>query len=457
MSPVRSVTAAIAATLGMLAGGAVLAPAAVSAQGLAFTSFRDGVARVYGVNADGSGVRPLTQTAGAAFEGSPAYSPDGGRLVYTCGNFELCIMNADGSAQARLTVNDWPRELRYDMSPAWSPDGTTIAFVRTVAGKDEIWLVAPDGSGPRKLPVPAGVNGNPSFSSDSRAIAFEHAEDETEEGDELSSSSGSAVKIINVDGSGLRTLTGKGIDASDPAWSPDGTRIAFTRSFDDGETRVFVVQADGSGRKRVTSRSFSASDPAWSPDSTRLAFGSIRPSGASLYHAAATGDRAVRLTAGQSFDLEPAWQPAPGVAPQQAGPAAVAPSIATADARTIGVLLNALAGIVPALGSIDDERADGLLTAARRVEGHARLVATAARALAPASRRARSVRRTVLESMAVLKEIGAATRQWSRAVRRQDRSGARELRGGVLFGLVFGVLLPLSAGSTEAGLSQVAL
>ena len=206
----RLVTAAVLALLAVARHARAVRRVGADASAVAFTSFRDGAAHVYAVNADGSARQAADADPGAAYEGSPAYSPDGRRIVYTCGNFELCVMNADGSAPARLTTNDWPRQLRYDTSPAWSPDGTTIAFVRTVAGKDEIWLVAPDGSGLRKLAVPAGVNGSPSFSADSRTIAFAHAEDETGAGDDLPSSSDSAIYVVGVDGSGLRKLTRQG-------------------------------------------------------------------------------------------------------------------------------------------------------------------------------------------------------------------------------------------------------
>ena len=455
----RLVTAAVLALLAVATS--TLMPSAASAQttsAIAFTSYRDGAARVYAVNAGGSAVRPLTQTPAAAYEGSPAYSPDGRRIVYTCGNFELCLANADGSAPVRLTTNDWPRELRYDTSPTWSPDGATIAFVRTVAGKDEIWLVAPDGSGLRKLAVPAGVNASPSFSSDSRLIAFEHAEDETEAGDDFPESSDSAVYVIGVDGSGLRKLSGKGIAASDPAWSPDGTRIAFTRSFEEDESQIHVVNADGSNRRRLTSRTSNADGAAWSPDSTRIAFSSVRPSGASLYHVAATGGRSVRLTTGAGPDLEPAWQPAGAPTPAgQLAPPAVAPSVATPDAQVAGVLLRAFAGLVPAFIAIVEERPAPILAAGRNMERHASRIRAAMLPLRPTSQQARSVRRTVLDSMKVLKELGTATRGLSRTVRRGKRRAAREQRGGIAFALVFGVVLPLAEGTGKAGISQAAL
>ena len=119
-------------------------------------------------------------------------------------------MNRDASAPARLTTNDWPREFRYDTGPAWSPDGRRIAFVRTVAGRDGIWMINTDGSALTQLPVPAGVNGGPSFSRDGSMIVFSHAEDETGDSD-LPSSSDSGIYVMRSDGGGEpRSLTGPG-------------------------------------------------------------------------------------------------------------------------------------------------------------------------------------------------------------------------------------------------------
>src|SRR5947208_1284502 len=97
---------AVLATSVVVAGQA--SAAATPTAALAFTSYRDGVSSVYVTNADGTGQQRLTATARPAFEGQPAYSPDGGRIAYVCGNFELCVMNADGSGQQRLTTNNWP-------------------------------------------------------------------------------------------------------------------------------------------------------------------------------------------------------------------------------------------------------------------------------------------------------------------------------------------------------------
>ena len=95
---------------------------------LAFTSLRGGNAALYVSNRDGTGARRLTPAGVGAYQGDAAWSPDGSRVVFTCGNFELCVASADGSGAARLTRSAWPATWSYDFEPAWSPDGTQIVF-----------------------------------------------------------------------------------------------------------------------------------------------------------------------------------------------------------------------------------------------------------------------------------------------------------------------------------------
>jgi TolB protein len=448
----------VAASLGALAALLALAPAPASAQGpaVAFTSVRDGVARVSAVDASGGATRVLSRLPGAAFEGSPAYSPDGGRIAYTCANFELCVMNAAGGDPVRLTTNDWPRELRYDTRPAWSPDATKIAFVRTVAGQDSIWIVRADGSGLRELPAPAGVNGNPSFSPDGATLAFDHADDETGDGD-VPMHSSNRIYAIGVDGSALRRIVGPRGSVSDPAWSPDGRRLAFVREFGDGRSQIVVMNADGSGRRPLTARAAYATGPAWSPDSSRIVFALLGPGGSSLHTIAATGGATTRLTRGGGLDFDPAWQPgvpSPSVAPVP--PASAPATTATVDARTVGRLLAAGREILPVLSAAVSARPAALLAFARRAEGLARRITSAARPLRPGSPGAKHARKLLLESADALKAVAGEARAWSRSVRRHDRRVAGKHRTNVVFGMV-GVALYLADGARAAGASQRSL
>jgi len=108
------------------------------------------------------------------------------------------------------------------------------------------------------------------------------------------------IYVVKSNGTGLTRLTG----GWQPAWSPDGARIAFTRS-----DAVYVMKADGTGVTRLTTDTALDGAPAWSPDGTRIAFESTRDGNFEIYVMNANGSNPVRLTNDPAFDGEPAWSP----------------------------------------------------------------------------------------------------------------------------------------------------
>src|SRR5512132_3482631 len=96
-------------------------------------------AEIYTINADGTGDR-VALTANTEEERAPAWSPDGTRIVFSCrrggADFEICVMNADGSDQVQLTDN-----AVADLTATFSPDGQKIMFHRPVAGRLQLFLM----------------------------------------------------------------------------------------------------------------------------------------------------------------------------------------------------------------------------------------------------------------------------------------------------------------------------
>jgi Tol biopolymer transport system component len=277
----------------------------VSEEGqLAFTRFTrfappDFESEVYKINVDGSGEQRLTDSPG--LDSFPAWSPDGKRIAFASerdgGNWELYVMDAGGEEQRRLT--DTPED---ESSPAWSPDGEKIAYVTDVfEGNETIHVMNADGSGRRRL-----AEGNwPSWSPDGQRFVYT-VYSANEEG---------RLVIKNADGSGqrdlgpsvLQRLLALGGADEEPAWSPDGEKIAFA-SEDDGE--IYAINVDGSRRTRLTDiPGYDHWPPTWSPDGARIAFTSEDKNGAEIYVMNADGSGLTMLTDDPAYDAFPAWRP----------------------------------------------------------------------------------------------------------------------------------------------------
>jgi hypothetical protein len=220
------------------------------------------------------------------------------RLAYVAagplGNSNIYVVLSKGIGTTRLTDGS-----AKDEDPAWSPDGTRIAFTSDRDGVRAIHVMNEDGSDVVRLTNTTTANYRPAWAPDGRRIAFVSERDGNPE-----------VYVMNADGTDQRRLTTNPAADVDPAWSPDGSRIAFS-STRDANAEIYTMHADGSGVTRITANAVSDVHPDWSPNG-RLAFSSTRCQTAApgycypaLIVSSPTGSDAIEVGIGD----EPAWSP----------------------------------------------------------------------------------------------------------------------------------------------------
>jgi Tol biopolymer transport system component len=339
-------------------GAYELVEAPAAPQAIAFESNRTGNSEIWTMNPDGS--NPAQLTHDGVTDSLPSISPDGHTVVYqhtAAGITQIWAINGDGTNPRALTTQG------SNFQPTFSPDGTKIAFDSDRNGRQQLFVMNADGSGQTQVTNMGGTVGvgGSSWSPTGSRIAISDDESGNNE-------------IYTVDagtGTPSAALTSSGQNRN-PQWSPDGSEILFVSDrctsqapFCGGGDSVFLMNADGSNQQNLTQAPIFDADPAWSPDGAKIAF--VRDLGGqnfNVFTANADGTNQVQLTFGSapSRNSFPDWGTQPSAAGQLAGSftqAVVKPVDLTAAGTSDWALWSYNSSAVPASLTPNETKASG--------------------------------------------------------------------------------------------------
>jgi Tol biopolymer transport system component len=204
---------------------------------------------IYRMRTDGTGLTRLARNAS-----SPAASPDGSRLAFVR-DADIWVMDSSGRNQRRIL-----KSKRGTFTPTWSADGATVFFLQ----EDGIYRMRADGKVVRRV-VKATCLDDLSASPKGRDLAY--VEWPSDSSPNECDGAPPSLRVSDLSGRNVRFPGGRW--AESPAWSPDGTLLAFN-SFDAVNGPPFGIYIVGTGQeRRLTSRTGS---PTWSPRGTHIAF-----------------------------------------------------------------------------------------------------------------------------------------------------------------------------------------
>lgn len=273
-------------------------PGQASGRMIAFMSSANGDFEIYLFDPSGPSIEAITENE--AFDGYPAFHPDGTSIVFTSdrdGDPELYRMSRDGSDVVRLTEASGD-----DSTPAYSPDGSLIAFASQRDGDSEIYIMNADGSGQRRLTDSPGLDSSPFFPPDGDALFWVSDRDGSQK-----------IYRMALDGSDPQVVLGEPDEEIDrPGFDPASGRLIYSSTLS-GSPDLWRAEADGTEITRLTISAAPEIHPTVSPDGRAIAFSAALDSAEEDLFVLDPGTgEFIQITTGVGRDLWPAFDPSPG-------------------------------------------------------------------------------------------------------------------------------------------------
>lgn len=227
----------------------------------------------------------------------PSWANDGARISFSTdrdGNNEIYVMEANGDNPRNITNSP-----SSDTSPDWSPINDEIAFISDRDGGFDLYIQDMASGAVRRLTTDSQPKSDPDWSPDGKYIVYWEVLDKATQ-----------IKLIEVTTGEITLLVPDGQNQW-PAWSPDGSEIAFFSPSVEGTFGIRIYNLEVGQISDLVSYSFSSARPDWSPSGDQLAFMSDRDGNFNIYTVSADGLTLSRLTSNPEDDTSPAWQPHP--------------------------------------------------------------------------------------------------------------------------------------------------
>jgi TolB protein len=267
----------------------------ISSTEIAFVSSRTGTKEIWVMDYDGANQHPLTSLHSISL--TPRWSPDSSRIAFTCyagspASPQICLYSID----AGKTIT-FPKFKGTNSAPAWSPDGGQLVFSSSMPGNPELYSISANGGGLKRLTFANGASTSPAWNPKTgQSIAF------------VSDRSGvPKLYLMNSDGTNAQDLDlpDKGY-LIDPSWAPNGQLLAFSWRRPTGNYDLYVMDVATRQIIELTRDAGRNERPSWAPDGRHLVFESTRSGTRQIWTMLADGSQARQLTT-NGHNESPNW------------------------------------------------------------------------------------------------------------------------------------------------------